>query len=378
MLLLTSDFHLGYGYNTEREKDCFFVLDEILKEPADLILFAGDLFDSRVPRLEVLAEAMNFLSKLKEKKSEAKFIECDKEINKRALHGVPFISIYGNHERRANLINPIQSLEKAGLLINLHCQKIVFELNGEKIAIHGMSYVPEKYSRDVLTEWNPKPVPDAKNILLLHQNIEPFIYSPLEDVNLKISDLPRGFDIILNGHIHFRNIVQIGNGKLLMPGSTIPTQLNKKESEIRKGYFILNKELKFKEIKQRDFYYKVVERKEEIEEFLKNLKESELKPIIKIKIKNTSSLDLNIIEKKYREKGILIFKKEMERSFEKQKTEILRKQMSAEEYGMKLLKERSKFEDSDELLNLIIEDDLKGIENLLRESFERTQKKENL
>jgi len=127
MLLLTSDFHLGYGYNTEREKDCFFVLEEILKEPADLILFAGDLFDSRVPRLEVLAEAMNFLSKLKEKKSEAKFIECDKEINKRALHGVPFISIYGNHERRANLINPIQSLEKAGLLINLHCQKIVFE-----------------------------------------------------------------------------------------------------------------------------------------------------------------------------------------------------------------------------------------------------------
>ena len=374
MLLLTSDFHLGYGYNTEREKDCFFVLEEILKEPADLILFAGDLFDSRVPRLEVLAEAMNFLSKLKEKKSEAKFIECDKEINKRALHGVPFISIYGNHERRANLINPIQSLEKAGLLINLHCQKIVFELNGEKIAIHGMSYVPEKYSRDVLTEWNPKPVPDAKNILLLHQNIEPFIYSPLEDVNLKISDLPRGFDIILNGHIHFRNILQIERGKLLMPGSTIPTQLNKKESEIRKGYFILNREVKFKEIKQRDFYYKVAERKEEIEEFLKNLKKSELKPIIKIKIKNTSSLDLNIIEKKYREKGILIFKKEMERSFEKQKTEILRKQMSAEEYGMKLLKERSKFKDSDELLNLIIEDDFAGVEKLLKDNFEEKEK----
>ncbi|MCD6274634.1 MAG: DNA repair exonuclease [Candidatus Aenigmarchaeota archaeon] len=374
MLLLTSDFHLGYGYNTEREKDCFFVLDEILKEQTDLILFAGDLFDSRVPRLEVLAEAMNFLSKLKEKKSEAKFIECDKEINKRALHGVPFISIYGNHERRANLINPIQSLEKAGLLINLHCQKIVFELNGEKIAIHGMSYVPEKYSRDVLTEWNPKPVPDAKNILLLHQNIEPFIYSPLEDVNLKISDLPKGFDIILNGHIHFRNTVQIGQGKLLMPGSTIPTQLNKKESEIRKGYFILNRELKFKEIKQRDFYYKVAERKEEIEEFLKNLKNSELKPIIKIKIKNTSRLDLNIIEKKYRERGILIFKKEMERSFEKQKTEILRKQMSAEEYGMKLLKEKSKFKDSDELLNLIIEDDFAGVEKLLKDNFEEKEK----
>lgn len=374
MILLTSDFHLGYGYNTEREKDSFSVLDEILKEQTNLILFAGDLFDSRVPRLEVLAEAMHFLSKLKDKKSNIKFLECDKEINKRALQGVPFISIYGNHERRANLINPVQSLEKAGLLINLHCQKIVFELNEEKIAIHGMSYVPEKYSKDVLEEWAPKPVLNARNILLLHQNIEPFVYSPLEDVNLKMSDLPTGFDIILNGHIHWKNEVPLGNGKLLMAGSTIPTQLNKKESEVRKGYFTLNNELKFREIKQRDFYFKSAETKEEIEEFLENLPERELKPIIKIKIENTSSLDLNIIERKYREKGILIFKKEMEKNFEKQKTEILRKQLSAEEYGLKLLKEKSKFRDSEELLGLITEDDMSGVEKLLRENFEKVKK----
>ncbi len=374
MLLLTSDFHLGYGYNTEREKDCFSVLSEILKEQNDLILFAGDLFDSRVPRLEVLAEAMHFLSKLKDKKSEIKFIECDKEVNMRSLQGVPFISIYGNHERRANLINPIQSLENAGLLINLHCQKIVFELKGEKIAIHGMSYVPEKYSKDVLEEWAPKPVLNAKNILLLHQNIEPFVYSPLEDVNLKISDLPSGFDIILDGHIHWKNEVPLKNGKLLMAGSTIPTQLNKKESEVRKGYFTLNKELKYREIEQRDFYFKSVETKKEIEEFLENLPERKLKPIIKIKIKNTSHLDLNIIERKYREKGILIFKKEIEKNFEKQKTEIFRKQLSAEEYGLKLLKEKSKFMDSEELLNLTIEDNTKGVERLLRKNFEKSEK----
>ena len=234
-----------------------------------------------------------------------------------------------------------------------------------------MSYLPEKYSKDVLEEWAPKPVPGAKNILILHQNIEPFIYSPLEDVNLKISDLPEGFDIILNGHIHWKNEVPVGNGKLLMPGSTIPTQLNKKESEVRKGYFTLDKELKFREIQQRDFYLKTAEKKEEIEEFLKHLPETELKPIIKIKIRNTSSLDLNIIERKYREKGILIFKKELEKQFEKHKTDILRKQLSAEEYGLKLLKEKSKFTDAEELLDLITEDDLEGVEKLLRENFEK-------
>ncbi len=369
MISITSDFHLGYGYNTERENDCFFVLEELLKEQSDLILFAGDLFDSRVPRLEVLSEAMHFLAKLKHSESKIKFIECDKKINKRAIHGIPFISIYGNHDRRPNLINPVQSLEKAGLLINLHCQKIVFELNGEKIAIHGMSHVPEKYSKDVLNEWNPKPVPDAKNILLLHQNIDPFIYSDGDDVNMKISDLPGGFDLIVNGHIHWKNEVKLNEGKLILPGSTVQTQLNKKESEIRKGYFILNHELKFKEIKQRDFYYEKANTNEEVEEFLKKMPEKELNPIIKIQIKNTSKLDLNIIEKKYKDKGILVFKKEIFNTFEKQKTDILRKQLSAEEYGIKLLKEKSKFKDPEDLLNLIIDEDSKGVESLLKNGF---------
>jgi len=380
MISIASDFHLGYGYNTERENDCFFVLEELLKEQSDLILFAGDLFDSRIPRLEVLSEAMHFLAKLKGMESKIRFIECDKKINKRAIQGIPFISIYGNHDRRPNLINPVQSLEKAGLLINLHCQKIVFELNGEKIAIYGMSYVPEKYSKDVLSEWNPKPVPDAKNILLLHQNIDPFIYSDGDEVNIKMSDLPKGFDLIVNGHIHWKNEVPLGNGKLILPGSTVQTQLNKKESEIRKGYFILDPELKFelkfKEIKQRDFYYEKANTNEEVEKFLKNIPEKELNPIIKMQIKNTSKLDLNIIEKKYKDKSILVFKKEMFNTFEKQKTEILRKQLSAEEYGLKLLKEKSKFKDPEDLLNLIIDDDSKGVEDLLKKSFEINRERE--
>jgi len=369
MILITSDFHLGYGYNTERERDCYFVLDEILKEHPDLILFSGDMFESRVPRLEVLAEAVSFLVKLKEKNSRAKMIECDKEINERALHGIPFVSIYGNHERRPNLINPIQTLEKAGLLINLHCQKIVFEINGKKIAIHGMSHVPERYARDVLLEWNPKPVEGATNILLLHQNIDPFVYSPLEDVNLKLSDLPRGFDYIVNGHIHWRNIVDLSDGKLVIPGSTVATQLNKKESEIKKGYFLLGDELKFREIKQREFYYRTLENKEELENFLESLEAKELKPIIKIKIKNTSPIDLNIIEKKYRDKGILIFQREIETKFEKQRSEIMEKQLSAEEYGKKLLKEKMKFNKIEDLINAILEDDFAGIEKILREEF---------
>ena len=371
MILLTSDFHLGYGYNTERENDCYFVLDDILQEEAKLILFAGDMFDSRIPRLEVLAKAMNFLTELKDKKSEIKLIECDKKVNRRALQGVPFISVYGNHERRPNLINPVQILERAGLLVNLHCQKIVFEIGGKRIAIQGMSHVPERYAREVLKEWNPQPIEGAMNILLMHQNIDPFIYSPLEDVNLELSDLPRGFDYIVNGHLHWRNEVDLNGGKLLIPGSTIQTQLNKKESQVRKSYFLLDKELKFKEIKQRKFYYQILENKEELENFLESIEKDELKPIIKIKIKNTNPIDLNIIERKYKDKGILIFQREVEKRFEKHKTEILMKQLSAEDYGKKLLKEKMKLKNLDDLLTTLLEDDFSGIEKILRENFKK-------
>ena len=41
---------------------------------------------------------------------------------------------------------------------------------------------------------------------------------------------------------------------------------------------------------------------------------------------------------------------------------------------MKLLKEKSKFKDSDELLNLIIEDDFAGVEKLLKDNFEEKEK----
>ena len=369
MVIIASDFHLGYGYNTQREKDCYFVLEEILQEKENLILFAGDMFDSRIPRLEVLSEAMDFLTKLKDRDSNVKLLECDKKVNGRAMQGVPFISIYGNHERRPNLINPVQALEKAGLLINLHCEKIVLEAEGKKIAVHGMSHVPDRYAKDVLKEWNPKPVEGALNILLIHQNIDPFVYSPLEDVNLKMSDLPVGFDYIVNGHVHWKNEVDLGKGKLLIPGSTIPTQLNKKESQIKKGYFLLNEKLKFKEIRQRNFYYTTLESRKDLEEFLESIGKEDIKPIVKIKIKNTSAIDLNIVEKKYNDRCILVFQREVERKFEKQKSDILNKQLSAEEYGQKLLKEKMKLKNLEDLINSLLEDDFAGIEKILRENF---------
>ena len=67
------------------------------------------------------------------------------DISRLALRGIPIVSIHGTHERRSKtMVNPLHNLEHSGLLIHLDCSTIVFQINGEKVAVHGMSGVSEK------------------------------------------------------------------------------------------------------------------------------------------------------------------------------------------------------------------------------------------
>ncbi|MCX5718350.1 MAG: hypothetical protein NT055_00025, partial [Nitrospirae bacterium] len=156
--------------------------------------------------------------------------------------------------------------------------------------------------------------------------------------------------------------------------STIITQLNKKEAETRKSYIEMDLKGGKPEtrdlLKQRGFIYTSVDSVDEIKKVLDTLEKQELKPVVKFKIKNASSIDLNLIEKNYAGKAIMVFQREISKSFDEQKTEILRKQMNAEEYGLSLIKEKSKLGNSDELLEFVLEENLEGVERVLRKSFE--------
>ena len=198
-----SDCHCGYKFGEERGEDSFIALDEAMDKVSDcdLILIAGDVFDTRVPRPEVFAKAARILGKAQSFSSKAHFIEIvnkeKHEISPSALRGTPIVTIHGTHERRSKyLVNPIEALEHAGILIHLHCATAVFDIEGRKVAIHGMSGVPDRYAGDCLKEWNPKPIPDALNIIMFHNSITPFIYSPNEPPSMSIDDLPKGFDLV--------------------------------------------------------------------------------------------------------------------------------------------------------------------------------------
>ena len=269
-LAVISDPHLGTKWGAPREQDSFVQFREAIERSlelgAQLVLILGDIFDTRIPRQEIWAQALRILSlPLAHGKNnirlERTIDKNPEEISPVAMRGVPVVALHGNHERRTRgLTNPVEALEAAGLLIHLHHNTLVFGDDGCKLAIHGLSNVPEQHAPNVLATWNPKPVEGAFNILAVHQAIGQYVYSSDETPTLDVSDLPPGFDLYLCGHIHYRSETSARGKPLIFPGSTERTQLAKVEAEMPKGFYMmdLDGELRheFIELKsQRDFYY---------------------------------------------------------------------------------------------------------------------------
>lgn len=323
-IAIFSDPHMGFGYGTERFEDAFDAFKEAIEisEHSDLLIIPGDIFDNKNPTTDVLSKAMELLLTLRMSRSGASLVEgIDRritEISPANTLGMPVIALHGNHERRARgLVNPVQALEKAGLLIHVHCNGLVFQKEGERIAIQGMSAVPDQYAKEVLKQWNPQPIVGAFNILMMHQVFSEFFQSP---GSISASVLPDGFDIYLDGDIH-KPARGFYNGKpFIISGALIPTQLNKDETE-PKGVWFLNttsKELRFQPLqKQREFHYleyKIPNREKMQNDIEKILSQPHDKlPIIRIKVLEDFDWKTEM-ETRYHGKALLSFRKKTNES----------------------------------------------------------------
>lgn len=269
-IAILSDFHLGAKERSPREQDSLIQAKESFEKAiqldADLILISGDIFDQRTPSQELWAKVMRILS-LPPARSGGQ-IELlktlgrdEEEISPLALRGIPVIAIHGNHERRgAGLVDPVEALEAAGLLVKLNQNAILLKTPGGDIAVHGMGFVPEEEARNVMELWNPKPIANAYNVLMIHQSLGQYTYSEDEKPVLVPSDLPEGFDLYISGHVHYQADTKIHGKPLLFPGSAFRTQLLPVESEVPKGFFMIDTSeepiFKFIELDSvRDFFY---------------------------------------------------------------------------------------------------------------------------
>jgi len=363
IISIISDAHLGFSPNEKLEEDTYQNFEEAFTRAldSDLIILAGDLFDSRAPKTKAWAYALKILSKatLQENRG-VRLIEIDKplkEASKKTLEHLPVVAIHGNHEVRAKgEINAIEALENAGLLIYLNMNKVIFEKDGEKIAVFGVSHVPERFAKEVLDKWDPRPLEDCYNILLLHQNVDPFVYSPLEQPTLTLSNLPQGFNLIVNGHVHISAMEKINGTTLLISGSTISTQFQPSEAQVPKGFFRVdtkNNKVEFVEINARKFFYEILEisKEQNAREIIERRIRERIfgnfakQPIIKIRISGNamvSDKDLRELERKYQDACILFFTKSLETPELTQKLEFLRSlkesRASLQEIGLNILR----------------------------------------
>ena len=296
------------------------------------------------------------------------------------------------------MVNPIQTLEHAGFLVNSHSSAVVFEKDGEKVAIQGFGGVPEEYAKNALLSLEFKPIENAFNIFIFHQSIRELMQEVAPGISLE--DLPKGFDLYLCGHIHTRKKEKMPNGALLLiPGSTVITQLKKGE-EAPKGFYIydtLKREAEFREIETRPFFYEEVKLKEasikDINKIAKEIIESILKkqnkkePIIKLKLTGTlakglqsTNLDVQNLIDDFKGKAIIEVDKEFELTSLKEKIEKLRslreQKLSVKEIGIETLKEKLKeynFKmniNAEDLFNLLSEE--KDLEKALKKLLETT------
>ena len=363
-LAILSDFHLGYERFAEDAFEQAQAAVLLASEKADALLLPGDLFDSRIPKPETISQAFSIFRGLAGKEWGARVTEFKARDGRGCVCAAPIIAIHGTHEMRPKgLTNPIALLEAGGFLINAQSATVIIEKGEEKVAISGLGGVPERHAKDALEALAPQPVPGALNIFMFHQSISDFI--PARGELLGTEDLPRGFDLYVCGHVHHSAQATCMGKPLIIPGSTVVTQL-KEDEAAEKGFIIFDTKTggsEFVGIGSRPFIFRELEfdsaSPEEVEraaraEIEKILSQGFQKPpIIRLRLKGSmrkgfSASDASIarIPDSYSPRAFVSIDKSLGSGELKDRVERLRSPReggsSVRELGLELLREKMK------------------------------------
>ena len=319
-LAILSDFHLGYERFSEDAYSQAKEALELAAEKADALVIPGDIFDFRAPKPEVIAQAINLFRDMKSKMMRARVVDY---VGEREIYtDIPILAIPGTHERRAvNSENAVDLLGLAGLLVNASEAMVTLEKNGEKVAVYGLGGVSEEKLGQALADLAPKPKDGMFSVFFFHQSVYELL--PFSSEFIKLADLPQGFDLYVNGHIHRRFEGKVHGSPFLIPGSTVLTQLKDGEQE-EKGIFIFDtqsREYDFHRIHSRKFVVKAIDvsnaedLKEKISSAIESVAASSDKPVVRIVLKGKTKgmqadIDLHSIVKRFEGKAYVEISKD--------------------------------------------------------------------
>ncbi len=235
-IAIVSDMHLGYDrFGGDAYGQAKRAIDTAASM-ADAIIIPGDVFDKRVPNPETISQAIMIFKQLQSKEWGVDVSQSSATSKSSAK--VPIVAISGTHERTAiGRDNALHILDLAGLLIDTSETTTIISKGNERVAIFGIGGISEETVVEKLKELQPSPVDGAFNIFMFHQSVYELL--PFSENFMRLDDLPKGFDLYVDGHIHNMVEADVHGKKLLIPGSTVITQLKDSEQD-SKGFILFD------------------------------------------------------------------------------------------------------------------------------------------
>lgn len=227
-----SDIHLGYAqFNLqEREEDLYEVfeesIDKSIREHAEAIIFAGDIFHNPKPHGAAIIKLARELKKLKEKSIPVYFILGEHDISRTSDVPLPFLFHNLGLAKRLRSDSPVYL--KDLVLYGFNKQR---RSNIE----NGLLKQFKEIEKVINSEENKK----LKKILVLHQGLGDFNKFAGE---LFVHDLPVGFNYYAMGHYHDhmqKNFSEVDGSLVAYPGS-LDLGHNEPISDVEKGFLLVD------------------------------------------------------------------------------------------------------------------------------------------
>lgn len=218
-----ADVHLG-GWKQEPMQELNFqsfkkAIDICINRNMNFVLFAGDLFDSAYPPIEILKETFAQFKRLKDAR-------------------IPCFIIAGSHDYSVSGKTFLEVLEKAGFCKNVFNPEdkgdyvLLNPYVHENVAIYG--YPGKKSGLEVqeLKKIKLNDSPGLFKIFMLHTTLDRVVGNlPIESVNS--SELPKA-DYYALGHIH----VLYDKDGFVYPGPLFPNNFRELE-DLSEGNFVI-------------------------------------------------------------------------------------------------------------------------------------------
>lgn len=207
--------------------------DICMKEGVDFIIISGDLFNTSVPSIDSLKEAVKKLKELKDK-------------------GIPIYGIAGSHDFSASGKTMLDVLENAGLYRNVfkgrvQDKKLYLDFTADRktgakmTGIIGRKGMLDRRYYEMLDKAGIEKEQGYK-IFLFHTAISEIKPKELERMDAAPMDyLPKGFNYYAGGHVHYIfNETFPGYGRVAYPGALFPTNFHDLEKYSRGGFYIVD------------------------------------------------------------------------------------------------------------------------------------------